>query len=856
NVDGGELIPKAKRLLKEKSDSEKLQEVFRLTKPEQLRGEYRCTLLRYIMLQGVMYLTDDHSSLQESEQSSILIFGKQDLTLKDGNLWKRSIYGTYDRYYFTLQNDVLMYYEDPMDSYCPAEIIDLKYALRVEKSKNKNGFKIIVPNQTYRFSADTEQSMNEWVAHLERSIVRANNDGDSVKIVIPIESIQAIVNNLSMNLPNTIQINTQDSDEPSSYDEYFFTFPSGGQILYKNLYELWKSHKSSQSMQDSAAASTRIMDSLRSITTHGREKSSDEIPSYPTSPKSPKTSSLASNAFTRRVSILLKNPAKYISTFDENPSEEAGVKFRNHFALKNERLNATFYGYFLRMVPLYGKFYISDNYICYKSKVFGMTSNIVLPLLDIHFFKMQKSTTLGYYGLEILTKAQQEMFFEFGFREIRDRFVEILENQIKILLGKDKKHAEDGRAYVSFTFLFVLFKDDQLLLANVLPNSPTISNFGNTGLKKQMHITCLTIGSRGDVQPYIALAKGLMKEGHKVRIASHGEYKDWIEGHGIEFGYVGGDPAELMFRVWLDDLLKTSWEACQNTDLIIESPNAMSGIHIAEALDFIDDNHKNGKKVVYIGFGSIVVDNPKELTRTIVNSVVKSGVAAILSKGWSDRLQLKSEDDAEVSYPSCIYQLKSVPHDWLFPRIDAVVHHGGAGTTAAGLRAGVPTIIRPFFGDQFFWGDRVENMEIGFCIKKLTVDKLSDYLVRVVNDPKIIEKAKLVGENIRKEDGVENAIQSIYKYYEHAKHRIKLQRERTAVSNSLVSTGTGMIGDLKAIGNLKSIASWNLLTKNVNNVDDSSNKKALDENGGNEQDGELIKHSDTKDEESIKAITT
>ena len=119
-----------------------------------------------------------------------------------------------------------------------------------------------------------------------------------------------------------------------------------------------------------------------------------------------------------------------------------------------------------------------------------------------------------------------------------------------------------------------------------------------------MHFTCLTIGSRGDVQPYIALAKGLIADGHKVRIATHGEFKDWVESHGIEFGYVGGDPAELMricvengmftvsflkegiqkFRGWIDDLLKTSWEACQGTDVLIESPSAMAGIHIAEAL--------------------------------------------------------------------------------------------------------------------------------------------------------------------------------------------------------------------------------------------------------------------------------
>ena len=64
--------------------------------------------------------------------------------------------------------------------------------------------------------------------------------------------------------------------------------------------------------------------------------------------------------------------------------------------------------------------------------------------------------------------------------------------------------------------------------------------------EKSLHFTCITIGTRGDVQPYIALCKGLMKEGHRCRIATHDEFKDWIEEHGIEFRTVGGDPGELM----------------------------------------------------------------------------------------------------------------------------------------------------------------------------------------------------------------------------------------------------------------------------------------------------------------------
>ena len=175
---------------------------------------------------------------------------------------------------------------------------------------------------------------------------------------------------------------------------------------------------------------------------------------------------------------------------------------------------------------------------------------MILPIADIHFFKKTKATMLGYYGLEILTKAQQEMFFEFGFEHIRDRFVEMIE--LKMKSQDEKKKILSGSSSDNQTIINQAIIKDQLLWQQWSANagSPKATNFGDMGMTskfdKPLHITCLTIGSRGDVQPYIALAKGLMKEGHKVRIATHGEYKDWIEGHGIEFGYVGGNPAELM----------------------------------------------------------------------------------------------------------------------------------------------------------------------------------------------------------------------------------------------------------------------------------------------------------------------
>ncbi|KAH8104961.1 hypothetical protein DFH11DRAFT_1519106, partial [Phellopilus nigrolimitatus] len=119
------------------------------------------------------------------------------------------------------------------------------------------------------------------------------------------------------------------------------------------------------------------------------------------------------------------------------------------------------------------------------------------------------------------------------------------------------------------------------------------------------HYVCLTIGSRGDVQPYIALAQELIRNGHSVTIVTHAEYKEWIEGWGVRHRTAGGDPGALMklsvehkmfspqffkesignFRSWLDDLLVDAWEACKDADVLLESPSAMAGVHIAEALN-------------------------------------------------------------------------------------------------------------------------------------------------------------------------------------------------------------------------------------------------------------------------------
>ena len=325
--------------------------------------------------------------------------------------------------------------------------------------------------------------------------------------------------------------------------------------------------------------------------------------------------------------------------------------------------------------------------------------------------------------------------------------------------------------------------------------------------------------------------------------------------------------ASTKFRGWIDDLLSSSWKACQDTDVLIESPSAMAGYHIAEALsipyyraftmpwtrtrayphafvvpaskkggtynemsyflfdqvfwkaiagqvnrwrkkelglrstdltkmaphripflynfspkvvappldysdwvkitgywfldeastwepskellDFIAKARADGKKLVYIGFGSIVVSDPAALTKVVIDSVLKADVRCILSKGWSDRLGTGDATVSEIPLPSDLLQIKSAPHDWLFKQIDAAAHHGGAGTTGASLRAGLPTIVKPFFGDQYFFGSRIEDLGVGLCLKKLNVTLFSRALWEATHSQRMITKARALGEQIR-----------------------------------------------------------------------------------------------------------
>lgn len=548
---------------------------------------------------------------------------------------------------------------------------------------------------------------------------------------------------------------------------------------------------------------------------------------------------------------------------------------------------------------------------------------MILPLKDIENVSPETGFNFGYSGLCLVVRGHEELFFDFRKPEIRDdcrvTLLKILdqtrdvadatfsavEAQLEAQLAK-AEYDSLSESYKNSPRAASALHERMTRSEGLVTHSPehghalTTEIDGDTQVvfddmdasfvsfkpAKGQRIVCLTIGSRGDVQPYIALCKGLKKEGHHPVIATHQEFETFIRGHGIDFVAVAGDPAEIMrlcvehdmftvsffrealskFSGWVDELLESAWMACQGADLLIESPSAMAGIHIAEALQipyfraftmpwtktrayphaftvpnekkggtynalsytifdtlfwtplapqvnrwrrkrlglkptslermqqskvpflynfspnvvgppldfnhwihitgywfldeaatyepakelsaFLSDARAAGKKIVYIGFGSITVEDPAALTRTVIEAVQKADVRCILSKGWSDKLQ-KDSESSEVPLPPEIHRITQAPHDWLFRQVDAAVHHGGAGTTGASLRAGIPTIVKPFFGDQFFFGSRVDDLGVGFCLKGLNTTLLARKIWLATRDARMITKAKILGQKIR-----------------------------------------------------------------------------------------------------------
>ncbi|KAF2211785.1 glycosyltransferase family 1 protein [Cercospora zeae-maydis SCOH1-5] len=469
-----------------------------------------------------------------------------------------------------------------------------------------------------------------------------------------------------------------------------------------------------------------------------------------------------------------------------------------------------------------------------------------------------------------------------------------------------------------------------------------------------MNVVIQVVGSRGDVQPFVALGKVLKETyGHRVRLATHPNFKDFVTENGLEFFSIGGDPQALMAfmvknpglmpgfdslragdvgsrRKEVGEYLKGCWRSCfesgdgfgpevkDNTvedwtshgpsegdylhkpfvaDCIIANPPSFAHIHCAEKLGiplhimftmpysptqnfphplaniqssnadanltnyisyalidmltwqglgdiinrfrqrslgldpislmwapgmlqrlkvphtycwssalipkprdwganisisgfFFLDLAKNyqpdpelkaflaaGTPPVYIGFGSIMLDDPTAMTKLIFEAVERTGQRALVSKGWG------GVGADELGKPDNVYMLGNVPHDWLFRQVSCVVHHGGAGTTAAGITAGRPTLVVPFFGDQQFWGSMVARAGAGpepIPNKQLTAENLAAGILKCL-EPASQERAHEMASKIASEKGSQVGAQSFHQFLDVDKLRCSLAPSRTAV---------------------------------------------------------------------------
>ncbi|XZE32437.1 glycosyltransferase [Pirellulaceae bacterium SH501] len=171
----------------------------------------------------------------------------------------------------------------------------------------------------------------------------------------------------------------------------------------------------------------------------------------------------------------------------------------------------------------------------------------------------------------------------------------------------------------------------------------------------------------------------------------------------------------------------------------------------SELVEFL----RQGPAPVYFGFGSMAGDSAR-ITRNILSAISKTDLRAVLATGWGGiDLVPRSEK---------VFVIDSVPHEWLFPQMAAVVHHGGAGTTAAGLAAGCPTVISPFGLDQPFWGRCVEKRGAGLKIpspSRVTDDQIAKAIIQVTREVSYRDAARTIQSQLVRERGVERAIEMI-----------------------------------------------------------------------------------------------
>ena len=251
---------------------------------------------------------------------------------------------------------------------------------------------------------------------------------------------------------------------------------------------------------------------------------------------------------------------------------------------------------------------------------------------------------------------------------------------------------------------------------------------------------------------------------------------------------LGLEPLSIMWAPGMLSRLRISYTYCWSPALIPKPKDwgphiGIAGFYFldlakdynppADLKEFLDA----GPPPIYIGFGSIVIDDPNAMTKMIFDAVKKTGQRALVSKGWG------GFGADEIGIPEGVFMLGNCPHDWLFQHVSCVVHHGGAGTTAAGIKAGRPTVVVPFFGDQPFWGSMVARAGAGpppVPYKLLTADKLAESILEAIK-PESLERAAELSSQIAHENGVVTGAEQFHKQLNLNALRCSLAPSRIAV---------------------------------------------------------------------------
>ncbi|KAK6429496.1 Sterol 3-beta-glucosyltransferase, partial [Oleoguttula sp. CCFEE 5521] len=228
-----------------------LAEIFHFDKPEDVVAQYPCFYVQTVLLHGDFYITTKHICFYA-------YLPRKDSIVKSGNISKKGKSDPrYARRWFVLKGDVLNYYKDAAHPYEPVNGINLRYAITAEltpekgKGKETTYFTIVTSDRTYYLRADSATSAKEWVKQLQKVIFRSHNDGDSVKISLPISNIVEVESNPIVGNHDTVNLHVIDNNEDFAIDEYLFTFTTHGQAALSVLNEFTHDNESRLVMEGS-----------------------------------------------------------------------------------------------------------------------------------------------------------------------------------------------------------------------------------------------------------------------------------------------------------------------------------------------------------------------------------------------------------------------------------------------------------------------------------------------------------------------------------------------------------------------------------------------------------------------------